>query len=308
MGRLESERVVDPVLTNIARGFSNNEFIGTKLLPVVMVDKEGGQIPIFGKDAFKIYNTERAIKAASNETDIEGFTTTTYTTTEHDIVIPLDYREIQESLLDIERAATERSSSILQLGLEKEIADLVQDLATYPSGNKITLTSNQFNESSGAGDPYTIIETAKAALRALIGKRPNTMVMGASVFDNLKSNANLLERIKYSALGVITLDLMKEIFGIPNIYVGEAIYSADGTTFTDLWGDNIILAYNTNPSGYARTPYEPCFGYTLRKKGNPYVDKYDTVGGKVHNVRTTDNYDVKILGATSAYIINDVLV
>jgi hypothetical protein len=28
--------------------------------PFVPVDKEGGKIPKFGKEAFKIYNTERA--------------------------------------------------------------------------------------------------------------------------------------------------------------------------------------------------------------------------------------------------------
>lgn len=305
MGRLESLRVVDPVLTNIARGYSNAEYIGTKLLPIVNVDKEGGQIPLFGKDAFKVYKTERALKAASNEANIEGFTTTAYSTAEHELAIPLDYREIQESILDLQKAATDKAMGALQLGLEKEIADIVQDLATYPSDNKETLTTNQFDDSGS--DPVAIIESAKATLRSIIGKRPNVMVMGASVFDNLKSHSAITGLIKYSSLGIVTLDLLKQIFGIPNIYVGEAIYSDDGSTFSDIWGDNIILAYNTNPSGFATTPYEPSFGYVLRKNGHPYVDKYEGEGGKVTYIRATDNFAVKVLGAESAYLINDVL-
>jgi hypothetical protein len=305
MGRLESLRVVDPILTNIARGYSNNEYIGTNLLPVVQVDKEGGKIPLFGKDAFRVYDTKRAIKADSNKADIEGFDTTSYATTEYDLAIPLDYREIKESMLDIEKNAAIRATEALKLGLEKQIADLVQDANLYPSTNKETLVNNQFND---AGiDPIEIIESKKNALRGLIGKRPNVMVMGASVFDNLKSHVKLLERIKYSSLGVVTLDLMKQVFGIPNILVGESIYSEDGSTFTDIWGDNVILAYLSNPTGYGTTPYEPCFGYTLQLKGHPYVDTYEEAGGKVKVVRATDNYDVKIVGIESAYLLKDVL-
>ncbi len=305
MGRLETLRVVDPILTNIARGYSNNEYIGTKLLPVVQVDKEGGKIPLFGKEAFRVYDTKRAIKADSNKADIGGFETTSYATTEYDLAIPLDYREIKEAMLDIEKNAAIRATEALKLGLEKQIADMVQNASLYPPANKETLATNQFNDSGV--DPIDIIEGKKNALRALIGKRPNIMVMGASVFDNLKSHTKLLDRIKYSSLGVVTLDLMKQLFGIPNILVGESIYSADGSTFTDLWGDNVILAYLSNPSGIASTPYEPCFGYTLQLKGNPYVDTYEEAGGKVKVVRATDNYDVKIVGIESAYLLKDVL-
>lgn len=305
MGRLETLRVVDPILTNIARGYSNNEYIGTKLLPVVQVDKEGGKIPLFGKEAFRVYDTKRAIKAGSNKADIGGFETTSYATTEYDLAIPLDYREIKEAMLDIEKNAAIRATEALKLGLEKQIADMVQNANLYPDTNKETLATNQFNDSGV--DPIDIIEGKKNALRALIGKRPNIMVMGASVFDNLKSHTKLLDRIKYSSLGVVTLDLMKQLFGIPNILVGESIYSADGSTFTDLWGDNVILAYLSNPSGITSTPYEPCFGYTLQLKGNPYVDTYEEAGGKVKVVRATDNYDVKIVGIESAYLLKDVL-
>lgn len=55
MGRLSKLRVVDPVLSALALGYSNAAFIGDQLLPFVNLDKEGGKIPRFGKDAFKVY-------------------------------------------------------------------------------------------------------------------------------------------------------------------------------------------------------------------------------------------------------------
>ena len=61
--RLKQLRIVDPVLTNIARGYRNAQFIGEALFPVVSVDKEGATIPKFGKEAFRLWETERAIRA-----------------------------------------------------------------------------------------------------------------------------------------------------------------------------------------------------------------------------------------------------
>jgi hypothetical protein len=57
-GTLELRRVVDPVLTKLARCYSNDGLVADKLFPLVTVNKEGGKIPQFTKEAFKIYSTE----------------------------------------------------------------------------------------------------------------------------------------------------------------------------------------------------------------------------------------------------------
>lgn len=43
---------VDPVLTNLAVGYKNAEFIAEKIFPQVFTDKEGVQVPVFGKGSF----------------------------------------------------------------------------------------------------------------------------------------------------------------------------------------------------------------------------------------------------------------
>jgi len=305
MGQLADLRLVDPVLTTIARGYSNAEFIGDKLFPFVTVDKEGGRIPKFGKESFRVYDTERAIRADSNQMQAWGIETITYETTEHDLKYPIDYRELKESALDLKTRATESTTEAIRLKHEKICAELAQDDNLYPASNKEIITTDKFNLPNT--DPIKIIEEKKSALRSIIGKRPNTMVMGASVFDALKNHPKIIERIKYSQVGVITLDLLKAVFGIPNIFVGESVFSDDGINFSDIWADNVILAYVTNPSGMASTPYEPCFGYTLRVRGFPFVDTWEENGGKITVVRTTDNFDVKIVGIESAFLIKDVL-
>ena len=96
MGTLSKKRVVDPVLTNLARGYSNNQYIASSLFPIVEVNKEGGKIPEFTKESFKIYNTERAIRARSNRINPEDRTEIDFVLTEHDLEYPIDYREAQD--------------------------------------------------------------------------------------------------------------------------------------------------------------------------------------------------------------------
>ena len=304
-GRNENLRVVDQVLTTVARGYSNKKLIGESLFPVVNVDKEGGKIPLWGKEDFKIWNTNRALRADSNEMEGAWLTTTPYSTNEHDLEQRLDYRELEESMLPLEAKAAQNVMNSILLKYEKLQADLAQDLNTYPTDNKQTLADDYYNED--AIDWVKLIHGKKNVLSSIIAQDPNICIIGRKVWDKLKFHPKLKNYITVAPTlfeAVASVQKLSEILEIPNILIGEARY-LNGSTFDYCWGNNIILAYVTPPSGIDRTPYEPCFGYTLRKKGFPYSDKYDTNGGKIRKVRATDNYDIKVVGSESALIINN---
>ena len=58
-------RVIDPILTEIARGYGGNQApIADILFPTVPVAQRGGRIIAFGPDDFKLYSTARAPGAA----------------------------------------------------------------------------------------------------------------------------------------------------------------------------------------------------------------------------------------------------
>ncbi len=302
MGRLEELRVVDPVLTELARGYTNAEYVAESLFPFVPVKKEAGKIPQFGKEAFKIYNTERAIRAKSNRISPEGRSTIDYVLDEHDLEYPIDYRESEEDIFSLEEHATMVVTEGILLRREKIAADLAQELNNYPSGNKITLSgTSQWTDYTNS-DPISNIKDGKEAIRSKIGRYPNVLLLGAQAYKALKDHPQLLERIKYSMKGILTAELMQEIFDIEKVVVGKAIYATDAGVFYDVWQDNAILAYVPQKETEKRTVYEPAFGYTLRKEGKPEIDKYDE-GGKLHVIRNTDIFTVKIVGAEAGYLI-----
>lgn len=307
MSRTSNLRGVDPVLTTLARGYSNSELVAEALFPVVQVPKEAGKYPEFGKEAFKLYNTLRALRGDSNRMDPEALVWKDFATDENDIEYPIDYREKNEALFNLQKHGTITVQKILDLQREYKAAALAQATATYASSNRIALSGTSCFSDYDDSDPVAIIDAGKEAIRAKTGKYPNTMVMGAVVFKTLKEHPKLIEKIKYSMKGVVTLDLMKEIFDIPNIKVGGAIYSDDDGTFNDVWGDNIVLAYvPEKQSGMDRDWHEPSYGYTLRRSGYPFVDRYEEKK-KLEVVRNTDNYDVKVVGADAGYLISNVV-
>lgn len=304
--RTRNLRVVNPVLTNMARGYTNEEYIGTQLLPLAPMEKEGGKIPVFGKEAFRVRETERAIRARSNRINPEDRDTVDVVLQEHDLEYPIDYREAGESLFNEQQHGTMVTMEGIRLRLEKQVADLLQDTNTYPADNREALTgSDQFTHEDS--DPVAIIEEAKEVVRSKIVRYPNTLWMGAQVYAVLKEHPKLLEKIKYSQRGVLTIDLMREIFGVERILVGRAVYADNKDNFHDVWGNYLGLVF-VNPGGPRGANYrDPSFGYTLHRSGYPQTDTYDEVGGKVHIVRTTDFFQPAVLGAEAGYLVSDVL-
>ena len=305
MGRTSNLRGVDPILTTLARGYTQAELIVNSLFPVVDVPKEAGQYPEFGKDAFMLYNTERALRANSNRMDPSALNWVDFSTIEQDLEYPIDYREKAEADFNLQRHGAVTVQGALDLRREYTAAQLALSTGTYGTGNKITLSgTSQFTDYSNS-DPVGVIDDGKEAIRAKTGKYPNTMVMGAVTYKVLKEHPSLLEKIKYSMKGVLTESLMKEIFDFKYLKIGRAIYATDDGTFTDIWGDSIVLAYVPEKlSGMDRDWKEPSYGYTLRRKGYPIVDRYEEKK-KVELVRNTDNYTVKVVGADAGYLISD---
>lgn len=302
--RLSKLRIVDPVLTNLARGYRNAQYIGEGLFPIALMDKEAGVVPLFGKEAFEVYDTERAIRAQSNimtPDDVDGLDVILR---EHDLAYPVDYREKNESMFDAEARASRRVVNAIDLRREVACAKLAQNPGTFQAGAKVTLAgSSQW--SNGGGDPIAVVEQGKEVVRSRIGIRPNTVTMGASVYQSLKFHPKLQEALGSTERKLITVEHLKALFGIENVLIGESLAGSVNTF--DIWSDNLTLAYVAKPAAGAQADHdEPSFGYTLRRKGMPEIDTYDGSGGKVRFVRNTDIYKPVVVGSDAGYLISDI--
>lgn len=303
MSRLGKLRVVDPILTSLATGYTNAQFVGDQLMPFVLVDKEGGKIPLFGKEHFKIYNTERALRAKSNRISPEDIGSVDVSLDEHDLEYPIDYREDAESAFPLQARATNTVTEGIRLRHEKMVADITQNPANYAVANKLALSgASCFSDPSS--DPEGVVSDAKAAIRAKVVKEPNTMVIGYDSWRLLKKHPQLKAILSDTRPRLVQIADLREIFEIENIIVGRAVMAADNGTTSDIWGDTMVMAYVPGNGGGQRSPYEPSFGYTLRKKGNPVVDTR-TEDGKIELIRNTDIFRPFLLGADAGYLVTN---
>lgn len=304
MGRLEELRI-NAYLSEVARGYGNNAFVAENLFPTIYSEKEKIDIFEFNKEAFNIYDTERAIRANSNVISPQGFKKHTTTLTEHDLSYPIDYREEQEAeKVKLQLHATNVVTEGLKLKLEKQCADLAQDPNNYPTENKLILSgSSCFNWKSS--DPQGVVDDAKDAVSSKIAQDPNTMIIGQDAWRTLKRHPKLKELISNNQNKLLTLNFLKEIFEIENIFIGKSIFVDKDNKFVRIWKDNIILAY-VPKLGSSRTEYDPSYAYTVRKKDALNIDEYQKEGNKVKYIRATDIYDPFLVGAEAGYLISGV--
>ncbi len=132
-------RVVDPVLTDIARGYTNQQRVGRVLFPRVEVAQRGGQILQFGKEAFRKLNMRRAPGAETQRISF-GYEGDPYVLVQDSVDVPL-LREIMQDAqkvpgVDMGKRATNLAMDQMTLGLEIEQAQLASRLNRHSSHPK----------------------------------------------------------------------------------------------------------------------------------------------------------------------------
>ena len=141
----------------------------------------------------------------------------------------------------------------------------------------------------------------------MIGMYPNTLVLGAAAYKELKFHPQYTDKMKLTNDKVVRPQLIAELHDLRQVIIGQSMQlDADGN-LVDLWGDTAILCYIPD----TKTPAldEPAFGYTIRpiNTGNPYpyVDLFVEEGGKLVNIRCTDCYDQLMVMPDAGYLIRD---
>ena len=268
-------RVIDPILSTVAQGYQNSELVGSAVFPIVSVGQRAGKIIQFGKESFMAYDTARAPGSAVKRITT-GYSALSYGITDHALsaVVPIELQEEAQAVpgISLASAAVRTVQDILRLRLEVEQATLATTAGNYGANTLgLTTTAKWSDLTTGVSDPIANIETAKEAIRASTGKRPNTVIMGPAVFKALRQHPKIIDRIKYTGRDVPTTELLAMLFGVSKVLVGDAIKSTDAGAFADVWGNNVVVCY-TEQSGIADLG-RPTFGYTYQLAGYPFVEQ-----------------------------------
>ena len=308
-GQKVTTRLTDPVLTQYALGYHNNEFVGELLLPIADVPKEGARLPKFGKEAFVTENDERELHAASNKITPAKVTTEDIAFGEKDLAYPIDYREGKEADFEYEQFAIDLVMEKMALNRELRIKALVTNEAAYGAKNKIVLSgTSQFSHADS--QLFKVFDDAFEAVRMASGKSVNRIVISSNVWKAIRNHKEVLEILKERGLKSLSPSLFAELIKGEGqddlqIAIGRASYTTQLDQDTQpVWESDIVMAYVPQKAADGKHKmYKPSFGYTFRRQGAFVVDKYDEVGGKVYNARATDINKEYLLMADAGYLI-----
>ena len=312
---LAQARLVNPVLTSVAQGYKTHNLVGNVLFPTVNVGLRAGQIITFGKEEFLQYSGLQRAPGANTKRVQFGYAGAPFSLLDYSLEGSLPIETLREGLastngfsIDGAQLAINKVQKIMDRRLELQQAALATTLANYPAANRKTLAGTaQFSDlTSGVSDPVNEIEIGKEAIRRATGMRPNSAVIGASVFASLKQHPKIIDRMKYTGRDVPTIEILKGLFEIENIVIGEAVVANDAGVFSDIWGKHIVLAY-TNLGGVAEQG-EPTFGYTYQLDGYPLVEEpYYERNPKTWFFPVTRAEAPVIAGASAAYFLQNVV-
>lgn len=222
--------------------------------------------------------------------------------------------------VDLRAIETRNAMQRLLNSYEKTVADAVATTAAYETGLAFTnyagysaaYTSNGGDDWAGTADPIIDVLNLKRAVADQVGIRPNSMVLGANVYDALLTNAKILDRIKYTTADSIDTEILSRYFGLSRgIRVGEGrILSTDGKLLPVFPENGVLLFYSPGaasnsvmPAGGANAA-TPAYAYSYQLDGTPAVrPEYYVRERRVVRAEITVERSVQLVGLGATGLI-----
>ncbi|PHP19527.1 hypothetical protein CG471_11755 [Sphingobium sp. IP1] len=301
-------RVVDPILTDHARGYSNAGYVGEALFPTVDVPIRGFKRIEFGRDSFRRRQTRRApgTPIRTMEFGHEGRPVSLHQEA-LGAVVAIEHQEDAQQTpgIDLLTDAVDLVQEVIALEKECQRADVARNAASYAASNKMALTGND-KWSSPDSNPKVQVADAKEVIRSRIGRRPNTLLVTGSLITSLSVHPMILAHFSQTSDEPISLAKLKSYFEVDNLVGGDGIFdNADGTT-SDIWGTEAILAYvapKTGGSGRGRNLALPSYGYTYQLKGRPLVTPTRWEAGiQSWQSDVIDEFSAELVGADAGFL------
>lgn len=310
-----SLQVYDPILTNVARSFRPEGFIGRELLSPIGVSKLSGQYPVFTKSFWFQNDVDNEVsdRAPTKEVDFE-WSTETYLAREYGLKVSWTDLELAQA----DSALRFKQSKAEFLRTRMDLADEVRVAA------KLRKTTNGGGLSLGANasvkwdqDTATIeanIKTGVLAIYDATGQLPDTIVIPYKVAYAmaLQEDIRAILRSDATGQGVPFLTLGSRI--VPAVIHGMRVVIPQGAqidntnegaaaaSVDEIWGDHVRLL----KLGKGQTWGIPATAYRIQHTPLK-ATRWRTVDPDVEYLREMERYDIKVVAPDLGYEIADTL-
>lgn len=261
---------VDRALTDLSLRYtqSADSFIARQVFRPVGVQFRSDKYFTYSRDFW--FRSDAQLRGPGTESAGSGYALSTDSYSIDVFAVHKDVddqiRANADSPINLERDATEFVTQQLLQKLEQDFVSTFFKTGVWTTDKTGATDFTTFDDASS-----TPIETIRAEITAqakLTAYKPNTLVMGAEVWQNgLADHPDLLDRVKYTQKGVVGPDLLASLLGIDRVLIAWNVKNtaAEGATasYSFNWGKNMLLCYSPPAPGLNT----PAAGYVFAWKG-----------------------------------------
>lgn len=307
----QSDVHIDVPLTQISTAYiqSADNFVASKVFPIIPVDKQSNKYYVFDKNAW--FRDEAQRRADASESEGSGYT---LSSDNYNCDVWAFHKDIgsqaranADQPLDPDREATEFVTQRMLVRMERQ---WVSDYFGTGIWTTDVTPSTLWSDYSGS-DPINDIETGKETILSTTGMEPNTLVMGYQVWRQIKNHPDFIGRISESATRIVTPQLVANILEVDRILIAKAIYATNNEGGTAAYafthGKHALLCYVEPNPGILK----PSAGYMFAWKGvsgglgtTVGISRFYIPEKKADRVEGEIGFDDKVVGTDLGYFFN----
>lgn len=294
---------IDRAMTRISIAHRNTSYIADQLFPNLPVNNQSDKYFVFDKSSW--FRDEAGPRAPGTKGPQGDYSISSSAYSAQPIamtkLVPDEILQNADAPLQIQTAATEFATDKVMLSVERDVAGFVFDAGSWAASANPT---SQWNLDSS--EPLVDVETGREAIVKAVGREPNVFVMGREVWTKLKNHPDLLDRIKHTQRGIMTIELLAALFEVEKLLVGKAVVDTaeEGETSSRgfVWGKSAALLY------VAPTPaiMTPSAGYVFTWKRRQ-VERFRREEEKSTAYRAEQHYDAKVVSPDAGYELKAVV-
>lgn len=214
-------------LTNISVAWMQDQpGIATQVFPVVPSTRQGDMYYKYDRGSW--FSGQAELRAPATESAGGGWSVSTdsFFAFVYAIHQDLDDQTLAnaDEMFNVEADAARWVASQLQLKQEKDFLSLIFTTSTWTGTYGGSADSDQQGSwGTSTTDLVEIIRGAAFEMLKKTGYRANTLVLDVPTAEKFLSNDELLDRIKHTQTGIVTLQLAAEACGLDRILVSETV-------------------------------------------------------------------------------------
>lgn len=245
-------------LQRVSLGFRNRELVADRVAPRITVGNQSDKYRVWGKNTLIVHKADWAPGTIPNEITARWSEDQFYAGLRKLRIALLD-TEVRnaDSDLTLRSNYTEIVTNAIAIAREKRVADLFTAAATYPGANVITKAGGAEWDQAAVADEQIFTDIISlggiVADAAMVPMGSLTIGIPEPVFRTaLMRNTALLDTIKYTERGIVSVDLLAPAFGMREAIIlspmsagqgpeseGSDVITGYPTTY--LWGDNVWI-------------------------------------------------------------------